>query len=54
MMKRWIAFAAAATFLSCSPSTPGTSDHKEAPKGDAPAAAEQGPSPPHPRQGRSS
>ena len=40
MMKRWIAFAAAATFLSCSPSTPGTSDHKEAPKGDAPAAAQ--------------
>ena len=36
MMKRWIAFAAAATFLSCSP-RPGTSDHKEAPKGDAPA-----------------
>jgi protein-disulfide isomerase len=39
MMKRWIAFAAAATFLSCSPSTP-SSEHKEAPKGDAPAAAQ--------------
>lgn len=40
MMKRWIAFAAAATFLSCSPSTPGSSEHKEAPKGEAPSAAQ--------------
>ena len=40
MMKRWIAFAAAATFLSCSPSTPSSSEHKDAPKADAPAAAQ--------------
>ena len=37
MMKRWIAFAAAATFVSCSPS-PGTGDGKDAAKADAPAA----------------
>lgn len=40
MMKRWIAFAAAATFLSCSPSTPPAGEHKEAPKGEAPSAAQ--------------
>ena len=44
MNKRWIAIAAAATFMSCSPSTPGSSDGKEAPKADAPSAA-QAPAP---------
>ena len=38
MMKRWIAFAAAATFVSCSPS-PGTGDGKDAAKVDAPPPA---------------
>ena len=36
MNKRWIAVAAAATFLSCSPSTPSSSDGKEAAKAEAP------------------
>jgi protein-disulfide isomerase len=40
MNKRWIAIAAAATFLSCSPSTPSSGDSKEAPKAAAPNAAQ--------------
>jgi len=40
MMKRWIAFAAAATFLSCAPSPgTGTGDGKDTAKAEAPSAA---------------
>lgn len=40
MNKRWIAIAAAATFLSCSPSSPPAGDGKEAAKPEAPSAAQ--------------
>jgi len=40
MDKRWIAVAAAATFLSCSPPPPSSGEGKEAAKADAPSAAQ--------------
>jgi len=51
MTKRWIAIAAAATFLSCSPSSP--PGEKEAAKPEAPSAAAPAPDPAAPAAGAS-